>query len=342
MDKSKFGYCMAIASLLICLSCNNNVQTQQVEVINVRALEVENLSNASGCSYVGVVNSGVQSELSFQVAGIVKNVFVSQGQKVVKGQILAELEYENLESSNVSAQAALKQAQDGYRRLKALYDNGSLPEVKFIEIKTQLEQAQSMADISAKNLKDAKLYAPYDGVITSKRIEYGESVIPAVSKFTLSKLHPLEVKVSIPENEISGIEKGPICTVNIPASKNKILTGYVNEKNVVAHKLSHTYEVKVRFETEPNDVMPGMICDVDIPSAEKQSSITLPSNTVQIDADGNRFVWCVKNDIATRRQITVGKLLPLGVEITSGLDKTDVVITDGSHKVYDGVKVNIL
>lgn len=338
----KSRYRSVFAVLLLCVGCSESVPKIQSNEIAVRVINVGNHSGENTTEYVGVVKSSVQADMSFQVPGQVKSVYVTQGQTVRKGQVLAELECENLISSNQVAQSSLLQAQDGYNRLKALYDNGSLPEVKFIEIQTQLAQAKSMADIAAKNLKEAKLMAPFDGVITAKDIESGESVIPATTKFTISKLKPLEVKVSIAENEISSVKIGDKCAVSVAAVGGKEMTGRVTEKNVIANRLSHTYDVKIKFNEEPQDVMPGMVCNVNLYGSENSSTVVIPAKVIQMDADGNHFVWCVENGAATRQQITVGKLMPSGIEILSGIDAASQVISDGSHKVCEGTKVKVL
>lgn len=338
----KSSYSVVLAALLLCGGCSDNAPKIQSDEIAVRVINVGNQSGVAETEYVGVVNSSIQADLSFQVAGQVQAVYVTEGQTVKKGQLLAELECDNLISGNEAAQASLRQAQDGYNRLKALYENGSLPEVKFVEITTQLKQAESMADIAAKNLKEAKLISPFEGVITAKNIESGESVIPATKKFTLSKLKPLEVKVSIPENEISSVNIGDQCAVSVVAVNKKAIAGRIIEKNVIANRLSHTYEVKIKFNEEPQNVMPGMVCNVNLYGTETKSAITLPAKVIQMDAAGNHFVWCIENDMAKRVKITVGKLMPSGIEILSGIDVQAKVVSDGSHKVCEGTKVKVL
>lgn len=338
----KNRYQAVFAALLLCVGCADNTPKTQSNDIAVRVINAGSQSGINSTEYVGVVNSSVQADLGFQVPGQVKSVYVTQGQSVRRGQLLAELECENLTSSHEAAKSSLSQAQDGYNRLKALYENGSLPEVKFVEIQTQLAQAKSMADIAAKNLKEAKLIAPFDGVITAKSIESGESVVPATMKFTLSRIRPLEVKVSIPENEIASINLGDKCGVSVAAIRGNEMIGKISEKNVIANRLSHTYEVKIKFNQEPENVMPGMVCNVNLYGSDSKSTTTLPVKVIQIDADGNHFVWCVERGLATRKQITVGKLMSSGIEILSGIDATSQIISDGSHKVCEGIKVKVL
>lgn len=338
----KSHYQAVFAVLLLCAGCSDKAPKTEPNEIAVRVINVGSQSGANATEYVGVVNSSVQADLGFQVPGQVKSVFVTEGQTVSKGQLLAELECENLISSHEAAQSSLRQAQDGYNRLKALYENGSLPEVKLVEIQTQLAQAKSTADIAAKNLKEARLTAPFDGVITGKSIELGENVVPATKKLTLSKLKPLEVKISIPENEIASVMTGDKCVVSVSAVGGQEMAGRITEKNVIANRLSHTYEVKLKFSEEPQNVMPGMVCNVKLYKDENKAAVTLPAKVIQMDATNNHFVWCVEDGIAKRQQITVGKLMPSGIEILTGIEAESQVISDGNHKVCEGTKVKVL
>lgn len=334
-----------LAACVVLLSgCDEDKQQEMRPRISVKVTDVSSRMNQMTKSYVGTVNSSVESQLSFQVAGNIKKVLVTQGQIVRKGQLLAVLEDGNLYHSNLSAQATLKQAEDGYNRLKVLYDNGSLPEIKFIEIQTKLEQARAMAQITEKNLKDAKLYAPFDGVITGRDVENGETVTPALPVLTLSKLSPLYIKIAVPESEIARLVVGDQCFVSVAAAKNNWLAGTISEINPIANKFTHTYEVRLRFDNEPEGVMPGMIGNVSLGEnlGGMARSIVFPARVIRINSDGSRFVWCVENNVAKRKLVVLGKLCSEGIEIVSGLDENDVVITDGAHKVYENAPLKVM
>jgi multidrug resistance efflux pump len=98
--------------------------------------------------------------------------------------MLAVLNSESYQNAWQIALSKLKQAEDTYNRLEPVYQKGSLPEVKFVEIQTGLEQARSMAAISEKNVKDCKLYAPSSGTIGRRMIEPGMSIIPGNRYFS--------------------------------------------------------------------------------------------------------------------------------------------------------------
>ena len=76
----------------------------------------------------------------------------------------------------MTSRASLVQAQDAYDRMKTLYENKSLPEIKWVEVQSKLQQAQSMESIARKNLEDASLYAPFDGVIGKYKYHFDSNI----------------------------------------------------------------------------------------------------------------------------------------------------------------------
>ena len=156
-------------------------------------------------NYVGTVEAVSSSVLSFAVAGNVTNVYVKNGQRVAQGTLLAELDPTSYNDSYSAAQAALRQAQDGYDRLKQLHDKGSITEVQWVEIQTKLEQAKSAEALARKNLENCKLYAPFAGVVGKTDIALGMNAMPGMSAITLLKIDQVEVRFPVPENVISDV-----------------------------------------------------------------------------------------------------------------------------------------
>ncbi|NMC99264.1 MAG: biotin/lipoyl-binding protein, partial [Bacteroidales bacterium] len=120
--------------------------------------------------YCGTLEEYESIPLCFSVIGIVSKVFVREGDKVKAGQLLATLDEANYKNLYDMAAAKEKQAEDAYNRLKRMYKNDSLPEVKMIEVETGLKEARSATAIALKNLKSCALYATTDGMIGRKAI----------------------------------------------------------------------------------------------------------------------------------------------------------------------------
>lgn len=296
----------------------------------------------AGREYVGTVEEESATALSFPVQGTVTALTAGEGQRVPAGQVLARLDERNLQSVYNGAQASLAQAEDAMKRLQMLYDNGSLPEIKYVEAQTKLEQARSMEQVARKNLDDSRLTSPFTGVIGKRAVEAGENVMPGQSVYTLLKTDIVKVKIPVPENEIAGIGRDQAARITVAALGDRSYSGMVKEKGVTANPVSHTYEVRIPLPNPGGELMPGMVCRVTLEGDSSARAIVLPNRAVQVTGRGERFVWCVRDGKAAMIPVTVGALTEGGVAITGGLTAGEEVITDGYQKVSEGMKVQTL
>ena len=336
------AYTGILLSALIWISCSGKKdENQAIRAVPVKVVKVSESSYMNSRNYVGTVEAVSSSSLSFEVMGNVSKVFVTEGENVQKGKLLATLDKATLQNSYNASLASLKEAQDAYNRMKSLYDNGSLPEMKWIEVQSKLQQAVSMEQISRKGLKDAGLYAPFSGVISSKSIEPGMNVMPGIEVMQLADISTVNIKIAVPEKEISHVNKGQQAEVRVGALGDKLFTGVVSEKGIAANPLAHTYEVKIKLNNTSHELMPGMVCKVGVHSRETEAAIVLPNHTVQLQPDGKKFVWVVKDNAASQRIVNTGDLTAEGVIITAGLQPGDEVIVSGNQKVSEGTKIAI-
>jgi RND family efflux transporter MFP subunit len=343
--KGYSNLCVAAMSICLFAACSSKKGTKtQEKIISVRVMEIGAATIASERNYVGTVEESAAVSLSFSSMGTVEQVFVSEGQKVGKGQLLATLNATTAQNAYDVALAKLAQAQDAYDRLAKVHDNGSLSEIKFVEVETGLQQAKSLTAAARKNLDDCRLYAPRSGVITARNIEAGSSANPVQAAFKLVAVDRVKVKIAVPENEIGKISEGQTANVVVPALDNASFSGKIEMKGVEANALSHTYEVKIGVDnnagTKNVSLLPGMVCRVMI-AGDARTGIVVPNRAVQISTDGRRFVWLADNGIAKRCFVTVGNLTDYGVTIEEGLSAGKQIIVEGYTKVGEGMKISI-
>lgn len=325
---------LALFSLTGCQ--NAEKQEANVPPIKVETLSVRSTSTTNSGQYSGTIEEENGTALSFSVAGTVRKVYIHLGQRVRAGQLIATLDPVSLRSSYNAAHATFVQAEDAYRRMKELHDKGSLTDIKWVEAQSQLEQARSMEQIASKSLSDSKLYAPFSGMIAEKNVEVGQNVAPGVPVAKLVTTNLLNVKITVPETEISSIAIGQASDITVSALGGKTYTGKVIEKGVLADPLSRSYEVKIRINNPDSELMPGMVVEASLMAPGTESACVLPAHVVQIDNQNRFFVWIDRKGKAERRFITCGDYTDSGVTVTSGLRPGDLVITKGQNKVCDG------
>lgn len=336
MKKNYLAVTMVLAVLVG--GCQGSVEQSEkpcpvkVKLMTVEAGEYMNIGN-----YSGTVEEENGTALSFSVSGTVKTLQMNVGQHVAGGQLLATLDPASLQSSYKAAKASLAQAEDAYRRMKELHDKGSLPEIQWVEVQSKLEQARSLEEIAGKNLEDSKLYAPYSGVISQKNVEIGQNVMPGMTVAKLVTASLLKVKIAVPETEIALVSVGEKAEIAVPALGDRMFTGTVIEKGIVANPLSRSYDVKIRVEGSVQNLMPGMVAEVDIVS-EKSETVApvIPASVVQLDEDNNYFVWLEESGKAVKRIVRCGQFTADGIVILSGLREGERIIVEGRQKVCEG------
>lgn len=310
--------------------------------VNVEVEQVANLDGSEAFSYSGTIEESESIPLSFSTVGSVSRVLVAEGDYVKKGQLLAELNDETFKNAYEMSAAALKQAEDAYKRLQPMYKNGNIPEIKFVEVETALQQAKAAAAISKKSLNDCKLYSPVNGVVGKRSIEPGMTAMPNITSINIVKIEKVFARVSIAENEISSIEKGQNANIRIAALNNAEYKGKVEEIGVVADPLAHSYKIKIGIANIKGQIKPGMICNVTLNKPSESSSLSVPNQAVLVDEHGRSFVYAVHQNKAVKKFIKTGKLLKNGIEITEGLNPGETIVIAGLQKLVDNSSVNIV
>lgn len=324
--------------------CQGNEEKLKVhEPVKVKVVSVQTETYASPKRYSGTVEEKNGTSLSFATAGTVQTIHVRLGQQVNAGQLIATLDPTSTQNSYQAAQAVLEQAEDAYRRMKELHDKGSLPDMKWVEVQSKLEQARSMEQIAKRKLDDCKLYAPFPGIIAEKSIEAGENVAPGMSVARLVTASSLVVKISVPETEMSSVQTGQKAEVTIKSLEGETFIAQIIEKGVVANPLSRTYEVKLKLEKSDEAIMPGMVAEVSLRpyKTDSRNLCVIPAHIVQIDERNQSFVWSVKDGKAHKSIIVCDEYMADGVIVSSGLSANDSIIVEGQQKVCEGTEVTL-
>lgn len=307
--------------------------------MRVGTLVVEPREDINAGIYVGVIEEQNSAALSFPVAGTLMRVCADEGARVRKGELLAELDPTSARQTFEAARAAFEQARDASQRLQQLYDAKSLPEVKWIEAQTRLQQAQAAFAIAEKNLSDCRLYAPFAGVVGQRRMSVGETALPGVPVLTLLETARVKVRFSVPEQEIASVEADSRIRVAVPALGDSTLAAANPEKGAVANPAAHTYDVRASLGNRDGRLLPGMVCRVTVTPAMAVEEIAVPVRAVQQAGNGARFVWRVQGDSVVRADVRTGRFVENGVVIEEGLRDGDRIVVDGMQKIGQGSKV---
>ena len=331
---------MLLGVMLIC-SCTSKQEQNAKAPTRVMTEVVSTAMNANSQTYVGIVEECEATAVSFTSMGVVKRMLVNEGQAVAKGQLIAEMDDTQARNLLSGAEAQMAQANDALERYKMLHDNGSLPEVQWVEIQSKVAQAKSQLEVARKNLADCRLVAPVGGIVGKRLVGAGETALPSQAVINILDISTVKVKVAIPEAEISSIGANTSSIIKVEAV-NGSFTGGKIEKGVQADALTHTYDIRIQVTNGERKLLPGMVASVQFVAVAQQQTqqLLVPVTAVQKKADGSLFVWTVSGDsTAHRTAVTTGETTGNRIVVTTGINDGNRVVTEGYQKLSEGTKV---
>jgi len=309
-------------------------------------------------TFVGVTQASEESTLSFRVPGTLAELNVSVGSPVRAGQVIGALESADYElrlqearASLAQAEASARSARSEYDRVRSLYETENASKSDLDRARGQAESSAAAQRAVAKRVEQAqkqvsytKLAAPTDGVVSAVAVERGENVGAGQRIVVVSSGDRLQVLVAIPEALVAQIEANAPVSISLDAIAEQSFPARVTEVGVTA-SAGTTYPVVATFEAPVERVRPGMAAKVAFTfrSSGPPGRFILPAVSVGEDREG-RFVFVVKPDapgtaIVQRRAVTVGDLTSEGLEILSGIASGEHVVTAGTRRIQDGLRV---
>lgn len=357
---------LSVPSLLIFAlaeftSCGKK-EAHQAEVLRpVRYVQVYATGGSRIRTFSGAAKAGIESNLSFKVAGTVESVDVRVGDKVRSGALIASLDatdhrlqVQQAEAGLTQARAGLRNAEATYERVRAMYENNNASKDDLDNARAGFEAAEGQSQAAEKQLELARLQlsytrltAPIAGSIASVNIETNENVMPGRPVVLLTSGANIEVKIGVPEVLISNIRQGDKVKVTFDAIPNKSYDAVVREVGVASTQYATTFPVTARLEDTDSQIRSGMAAEVafSFETSDQQERIIVPSFAVAEDREG-RFVFTVtpaQGDTGTvqRKEVQIGALTDDGLEILDGLSEGDLVVTAGVSKIKNGQRVRL-
>lgn len=289
--------------------------------------------------------------------GIVKQLFVKKGDQVKKGQLLLKLD-DVIATQNVNAvqqnlaalKAQLDLSQDLYKRRQNLWSQGIGSEVDVLTAKTsadnldrQYHALQANLNAAEEQLKFTSVYSDVDGVADDVNIRVGEmftGVTAAGSQIKIVNTSNLKVVTQVPENYLGRVNVGSHIILSFP-DINKTIDAAVTVASPLIDNNSRSFYIEAKIpsgkEFHPNQLVKVQIRDYNAPAA-----MTVPINTLQSDDKGKFVLVAVQENnklVARKKMVQSGEFYNDTIEIKSGLQAGDMVITDGFQGLYDGQAV---
>ena len=243
----------------------------------------------------------------------------------------------NLQTNPSDVQLAPLQAQVVQAELKLALTKQPFLDIDFQMAKVAIDQAQAAVDLVYRQLDEATIKAPFDGVISELNISTGTTVGPQAPIATVVS-NKVELAVGIEEAHIGQINKGQKAALKVDAYPGQTFAATVSSIAPVADKNSHTFTVKVTPADEQGQLRSGMFADLSLLVQEKKNTLLVPIDAVT-EVNDQTVVYVVNGNKAEQRPVTTGLSSDGRIEILSGLEAGDTVVTAGQPNLTDGARV---
>ena len=284
---------------------------------------------------VGTVRSKLRAVIEAKVSGRLLQYLVAPGQMVKSGELLAELDVQEIRARREQARAMLDQAQRDLVRQQNLIASKATSQQELDAAAARVQVTTAGLSEAETMLGYAKVTAPFDGVITRKLADVGDLAMPGKPLMEMEAPANLRFETDLPESLLDRIKPGAKLPVTI-ATLPKPLEATVSEISPVADAVSRTFLVKLDLPDEVG-LRPGQFGRVAVPVAE--AKLLLVPRQALLKRGQIEAVFVVKENRAMLRLVKTGKSLDGKIEILSGLEPGDPVVTSDASQLTDGQPV---
>lgn len=276
-----------------------------------------------------------------RATGLVEQLLVEEGDRVRTSQVLARLEKEQLQLQQQQAQVSLEQVRSTYDRVAALQASKMVSQAEFEAARHQLANAQVRLEEAQLDLDYAEIKAPIPGVVMSRSVELGDLVRGNQELYTIADLEPLLARIHIPEKRIQQIRVGQEARLVIESLPGDGFPGRIRMISPGVDPGSGTVKVTLEIPDRSGQLKPGMFATVRIITDRHADAMVIPKKALIIETDDDDL-FVVEDGKAVRTRVTLGFVEGDGVEVLSGLEPGQRVITVGHDGLKDGAVVRAI
>jgi len=314
---------------------NTVINFEHSTYVKVTSAERKNIINY--LEFSGVFFSETSADIAPDLSGKVLKYYVTKGDFVQENDLLAIMD----STQYVQAKIQYENAKKSYQRMLELKKKGSIDEQTFDQVETGYKAAKTAYRFMEKN---KEIRAPFSGYITAKLKNEGEVFSqmamgptgPAILR--LVNIESLKLRIQIPDKDLPQIQKGQKAIISTDSYPEREFIGKVSFVSQEADMMSGTFACEITVNNSENKLKPNQFARVKIVLAEEKDALVVPQSAIVKD----NTVFIVKNNKAEKRIVNLGIQNENEVQILSGINEREIVITNGNIAIENGTIVEII
>ncbi len=339
---------LIVITVLLIASCGKKQETKKVEAEEILAVEVQAVSRKSLSEPIiasGVLSSKSEMKLAFKTGGMIRRIYVQEGQSVREGQLLAELDLSEIDAQVRQAKLGLEKSKRDLERAKKLYADEAATLTNVQDATTGFDVAKESVQVAEFNQKLSRIYAPTNGRILRKISEQGELITPFSPAFILGTGESAYiVNVGLADRDVVKIKIGDVANVQLDAYPNEVFQAKITQIAQTVNPATGTFEAELQIQPNDKKLISGFVAKAEITTGEGESMLAVPIESL-VEADKNTaFVYTLSPDGKTvsKTSVNIGSIFGNNVVIISGLSEGTKIVTKGAVFLSDKAKVKVI
>lgn len=344
MKVNKFGIMNLGAALILLAGCGSDSSQDgggfQRPPTPVEAAPVTVGPVIDSFTTVGTLEADQSVTITGEIDGIVVAVPFAEGRRLAKGDLIVQLDDDQLKAEAQRARALRDQSASTWKRIKSIVDQGAGAPQDLDDATAALKVAEANLALAETRLDKTRITAPFNGLSGKRMVNQGAFIRAGTPITNLARIDNLRVNFAVPEMILGSMRLGAQVDVSTPAFPDIHLSGVVNIIEPQLDPSTRTVGVVALVDNADGALRPGMSANITMVLRERAAALTVPTAAVFVEG-GQAYVFAIKPDsLVTRVPVTLGTRLTDVVEIVEGLAEGQQVVRAGHQKLYEGAKVN--
>ena len=335
---------LIVVGAAIVAGCNSKATNETPAATPVRVATATIGPAAPSIRTNGLLANKDEIRLAFKVGGVIRKLTVSEGERVRKGQRLAEIEQAEVNAQVEQARQAQEKAKRDAARGERLYEDKVISLEQLQDLRTQAAMAEAALNTAQFNWNYAAIIAPRDGTVLRRLAEERELVTAGTPVLVLgAQDQGFIVRTGLADREIMQVRIGDAAQVRLDALPDATLRGKVTEVASAADAASGMFGIEVTLDTTDLPLKSGLVAKLTLvpSSASAGSRVYVPIGSI-VEVDGRTArLFVLDKDRVRRRDVEVAFIEGDTVALVGGVEAGEQVITDGALYLEDGEQVAI-
>lgn len=316
---------------------------QYITPIRVSTLEIREFNHYFQVS--GTVDSDEKAYISPEINGQVKELLVSEGDRVENGQLLAKLNTSITENNIQEVKTQLELATTLFEKQTLLWEKNIGSEVQYLQAKNNKESLESRLQTLLAQLDMAYIKSPINGIVDRVFIEAGELAMPGMQIMQVVNLSALNIMADVSERYLPVIRKGDNVDLSFPSFPELDMKVKVHRVGNVIKMGNRTFPVELKINNVDGMLKPNVLAIIKFLDFSDDKALVVPSIIIKKDIVGE-YIYVVREsegkNIAKKVYISTGLSYNDETMVVSGLNQGDKAIVEGYSLVTDGTEVKII